>query len=47
MILACAPGDARLQYMVPNRLTIEGRADPSAGSRPREVFIHYTVVEED
>lgn len=47
MILACAPRDARLQYMVANRLTPDGRADPSAGSRPREVFIQYTVVEED
>ena len=47
MILACAPRDARLQYMVPNRLTPEGRADPTAGSRPREVVIQYTLIEED
>lgn len=47
MILACAPRDARLQYMVANRLMPDGRADPSAGSRPREVFIQYSVIEEE
>ncbi len=47
MILACAPKDARLQYMVPNKIMPDGRADPSAGSRPREVFIQYHVIEEE
>jgi hypothetical protein len=47
MILACAPKTARLQYMVPNRVTPDGRADPAGGSRPREVFIQYMVIEED
>jgi hypothetical protein len=46
MILACAPKPARLQYMVPNRVDDGGRADPSAGSRPREVFIQYMIIEE-
>ncbi len=46
MILACAPKTARLQYMVPNRVDEGGRADPSAGSRPREVFIQYMLIEE-
>jgi hypothetical protein len=47
MILACAPKDARLQYMVPNRLMSDGRADTLAGSRPREMFIQYTVLDEE
>ena len=47
MILACAPRTARLQYMVPNRLDSGGRADPLAGSHPREVFIQYSVFRED
>lgn len=46
MILACAPKTARLQYMVPNRLMPDGRADTAAGSRPREVFIQYMIIEE-
>ncbi len=48
MILACAPRDARLQYMVPKVVTAEGRADTTAGiaSEPREVDIRYTVIEE-
>ncbi len=47
MILACAPKDARLQYMVPNRRLDDGRADPAGGSMPREIFIQYTVIEEE
>lgn len=46
MILACAPKPARLQYMVPNRVDEAGRADVTAGSRPREVFLQYMVIEE-
>jgi hypothetical protein len=49
MILACAPRDARLQYMVPKAVTSEGRADITAGisSEPCEVDIRYTVIEDE
>lgn len=47
MILACAPKPARLQYMVPNRPLADGRADTTAGSLPREIFIRYSVIQEE
>lgn len=47
MILACAPREARLQYMHATRKLADGRADPAAGSVPREVDIRYVVVEQD
>ena len=47
MILACAPREARLQYMHAARKMADGRADPTGGSVPREVDIHYVVVEQD
>jgi hypothetical protein len=46
MILACAPREARLQYMVPDRVGSDGRADPSSDSHPREVDLRYRLVEE-
>lgn len=45
MIFACAPREARLQYMHPRRvLPADGRADPAgAASEPMEVEIAYQV----
>jgi hypothetical protein len=48
MIFACAPKEARLQYMHPRRFLDDGRADPEAGpSEPIEVEIAYQVEEDD
>lgn len=48
MILACAPRDARLQYMHPKRFLPDGRADPEAGpSEPVEIHIAYQLNEDD
>jgi hypothetical protein len=48
MILACAPKEARLQYMHPKRFLADGRADPDAGpSEPVEVEIAYQVEEDE
>jgi hypothetical protein len=44
MIFACAPKEARLQYMLPKRFLPDGRADFTAGpSDPIEVEIAYQV----
>lgn len=44
MIFACAPKEARLQYMHPARFLADGRADPDAGpSLPVEVQIAYQI----
>jgi hypothetical protein len=48
MIFACAPKEARLQYMHPKRFLDDGRADPDAGpSEPIEVEIAYQVEEDE
>jgi hypothetical protein len=47
MILACAPREARLQYMHPNRYKPDGRADVDAGSHAVEVKIAYQVEEDE
>jgi hypothetical protein len=47
MIFACAPKEARLQYMHPAKFLPDGRADPEGGpSQPVEVQIAYQVEEE-
>jgi hypothetical protein len=47
MIFACAPREARLQFMHPRRFLADGRADPEAGpSEPVEVQIAYQIEEE-
>jgi hypothetical protein len=48
MIFACAPKEARLQFMHPKRFLADGRADPEAGaSEPVEVEIAYQIEEDD
>jgi CRISPR-associated protein (Cas_Cas02710) len=47
MILACAPRQARLQYMHPNKFQPDGRADISAGSHAVEVKIAYQIEDEE
>ena len=48
MIFACAPKEARLQFMHPKRFLADGRADPEAGpSEPVEVKIAYQLEEEE
>jgi hypothetical protein len=47
MIFACAPKEARLQYMHPKRFLADGRADPAAGpSEPIEIEIAYQVEDD-
>lgn len=47
MIFACAPREARLQYMHAAKFLADGRADPAGGpSRPVEVEIAYELEEE-
>ena len=47
MIFACAPREARLQFMHPRRFLADGRADPEAGpSEPVEVEIAYQIEED-
>jgi len=48
MIFACAPKEARLQFMHPKKFLPDGRADPEAGpSEPVEVKIAYQLEEEE
>jgi CRISPR-associated protein (Cas_Cas02710) len=47
MILACAPRDARLQYMHPNKYLPNGYADVAAGSHAVEVKIAYQIDEDE
>lgn len=47
MILACAPAEARLQYMHPSRYLPDGRAEVQSGSHAVEVKIGYRVEEEE
>ena len=48
MIFACAPKEARLQYMHPKGFLADGRADPDAGpSEPVEVEIAYQLEEDE
>lgn len=47
MILACAPRQARLQYMHPNEIFPDGRANSAAGSHPVEVELAYWIEEDE
>jgi hypothetical protein len=47
MMLACAPRNARLQYMHPKGYLANGYADTALGSNPVEVEIAYDIEEAD